>query len=246
MELEGRTALITGAGATGGIGAEIARVFASEGADGTITGRNAEDGAQVLKELQEIGGQARFILADLREPDELTRKAAETGEVDIFINNAATFMTGPTLDVSVDSFDEGFATNVRAPYFLTAALVPAMMAKGSGSIINISSMSVQVAIVGTSIYSASKAALESLTRTWALEFGAAGVRVNTIMLGSISSEKVSGRLGPERRELFRLATPNQRIGTPAEVAQAALFLAGERSSFITGAFLAVDGGRTVV
>ena len=156
-------------------------------ADVTITGRNAEDGAQVLKELQEIGGQARFILADLRDPDELTRLAAETGEVDILINNAATFMTGPTLDISVDGFDEGFATNVRAPYFLTAALVPAMMAKGSGSIINISSMSVQVAIVGTSIYSASKAALESLTRTWALQFGAAGVRVNTIMLGSISS-----------------------------------------------------------
>jgi len=180
MELENKTALITGAGAAGGIGAEIARLFAQEGAEVVISGRNAARGAQVARA---IGDSVRFVAADLADIESVRRLADAVGSVDILVNNAASIVAGAAVEQDPDSYDEVFAVNVRGPYFLTAALVPKMIAKGGGSIVNISTMAARIGLPGMSVYGATKAALESLTRTFAAELGQAGVRVNTVAPG---------------------------------------------------------------
>ncbi|MGW1506687.1 SDR family NAD(P)-dependent oxidoreductase [Streptomyces mirabilis] len=245
MELADKTALITGAGAAGGIGAEIARVLAAEGAFVVVSGRDVARGEEVVKEITAKGGKARFELADLSNLDEVTRLAGEAGPVDILVNNAAALAVGPTGDLDDNTFDQLFQVNVRATYFLTVALAPAMVAKGAGSIINISSLAGKIALPGASAYGATKAAIDSLTRSWADEWSASGVRVNAIAPGIVNSEFVHGALGSEMLEALRQEVPNKRIGTTNEIAQAALFLASDKSSYITGATIAVDGGRGI-
>jgi len=133
MQLQNKTALITGAGAKGGIGAAIASLFAREGAHVVVSGRDAQRGEQAVAEITSAGGNARFVLADLSDLGDVARLAQEAGDVDVLVNNAAVFPFGPTVEQDATSYDEVFATNVRAPYFLTAALAPKMLAKGSGS-----------------------------------------------------------------------------------------------------------------
>ena len=245
MQLENKTALITGAGAKGGIGAAIASLFAREGAHVLITGRDAQRGEQAVAEIASAGGDARFLLADLSDLDDIARLAEEAGDVDVLVNNAAVFPFAPTVEQDTASYDEVFATNVRAPYFLTAALVPSMLAKASGSIINISTMVATFGLPGLSVYGATKAALESLTRTWAAEFSPGGVRVNVISPGPTRSEKAIGAMGEAAEQLGR-TTPLGRMAATAEIAEAVLFLASDRASYITGAVIPVDGGRTAV
>jgi NAD(P)-dependent dehydrogenase (short-subunit alcohol dehydrogenase family) len=245
MQLENKTALITGAGAKGGIGAAIASLFAREGAPVIVSGRDAQRGDQAVAEITSAGGQARFVLADLSRPGDVARLAEEAGDIDILVNNAAVFPFGPTVEQDAGSYDEVFATNVRAPYFLTAALAPKMLAKGFGSIISISTMVATFGLPGLSVYGATKAALESLTRTWAAEFSPGGVRVNVISPGPTRSEKAIGAMGEAAEQLGR-TTPLGRMAATAEIAEAVLFLASDRASYITGAVLPVDGGRTAV
>ncbi|HWB22757.1 MAG TPA: SDR family oxidoreductase [Gaiellaceae bacterium] len=242
MQLENKKALVTGAGAIGGIGFEIAKLFAGEGAEVVITGRDAERGAEAAAAL---GGKARFVLADLTDLDSVRALADAAGEVDILVNNAAAVTFGPTPDQDVPSFDESFSANVRGPYFLVAALAPRMVANGGGSIINISTMVASFGMPGMSVYSATKAALESLTRTWAAEFAEGGVRVNTISPGPTRSAKVVGRMGDAAEQLGQ-TTPLKRMAETSEVAEAVLFLATDRASYVTGANLPVDGGRTAI
>jgi NADP-dependent 3-hydroxy acid dehydrogenase YdfG len=177
MELADKAALITGAGAVGGIGAEIARVLADEGAFVVVSGRDVARGEEVVKEFTAKGGQARFELADLSNLDEVTRLAGAAGSIDILVNNAAALAVGPSGDLDDNTFDQLFQVNVRATYFLTTELAPAMVAKGAGSIINISSLAGKIALPGASAYGATKAAIDSLTRSWANEWSASGVRV---------------------------------------------------------------------
>jgi NAD(P)-dependent dehydrogenase (short-subunit alcohol dehydrogenase family) len=243
MQLSNRVALITGS--TSGIGAETARLFASEGADVIVTGRQRERGEQVVREIGDAGGKARFIEADLTDRDALRRVAEDAGEVDILVNNAAAFARGATVDQNADSFDLVIEANVRAPYFLTATLAPGMLAQGRGSIVNVSTMAARIGMPGLSLYGATKAALESLTRTWAAEFAGSGVRVNGVSPGPTATEGVIARWGSALDDLGR-TTLLSRTAVPSEIAQAILFLASDRSSYITGATLAADGGRTVI
>lgn len=245
MELENKIALITGAGSAGGIGAETARLFAAEGAEVILSGRDADRGQQVVDAINADGGKARFVLADLTDPEAVRHLADEAGDVDILVNNAASFGFVAAVDQDQASYDETFATNVRAPYFLTAALAPAMIARGSGSIINISTMVARIGMPGLSTYGASKAALESLTRTFAAEFGPAGVRVNAVAPGPTRSDKVVTTMG-DGVEQMAAGGPLGRPATTTEIGQVVLFLASDRSSFVTGATLAADGGRTAV
>lgn len=238
MELKGKRALVTGAGATGGIGYEIARQLMGEGAEVLITGRNLARGTEAAELL---GNHARFIQADLGDLAALDRLVAAAGEVDILVNNATTVGRGHTIDRNFTGLDEVLSTNVRAPYVLTAGLIPGMLSRQSGCVINISSMVAGRGAPGMGSYAASKAAVESLTRTWAAELGGSGVRVNAVSPGPIRSEKNLTTALQELEE-FGEATPLGRAGSTAEVSQVVAFLASDRSSYVTGAVIAVDGG----
>ncbi|MFJ4783641.1 SDR family NAD(P)-dependent oxidoreductase [Streptomyces sp. NPDC088794] len=244
MELSDKVALVTGS--TGGIGAETARLMAAAGAEVVVSGRNAERGAETVRSITDAGGRARFVAADLTEPAALRRLAEEAGPVDILVNNAAIFPGAPTVDQDPDTLDLALAANVRAPYLLTAALVPAMIAKGSGSIVNVSTMAARIGMPGLSVYSATKAALESLTRTWAAEFSPAGVRVNTVAPGPTRTDMVLATMGEEGAAQVAKTTVLGRLATPREIAEVILFLASDRASYLTGATLAADAGRTAV
>ncbi|OHV05760.1 SDR family NAD(P)-dependent oxidoreductase [Mycobacterium talmoniae] len=235
-ELHGQTALVTGG--TAGIGFESARLLARHGAAVIITGRCRDRGAAAVAEL---GARVRFVAADLADLESVKSLAQQCGEVDIVVNNAAAFPGALTVEQDVASFESTFDTNVRGAYFLVAALVPGMLRRGRGSIVNVTTMAAFKGIPGASSYSASKAALESLTRTWAAEFGPHGVRVNSVAPGPTATAGVAAEWGDTNDELGR-ALPLGRTADPAEIAQAVLFLASPRSSFITGSTLHADGG----
>jgi NAD(P)-dependent dehydrogenase (short-subunit alcohol dehydrogenase family) len=244
MELKNKVALITGA--TTGIGREAAKLFAAEGAEVIVTGRHTERGAATAEDITESGGTARFVRADLADLASLRQLAREAGEVDILVNNAAAFPMGPALLVGAEALDAALATNIRAPYLLTAALAPAMIAKGSGNIVNITTMAAYVGLPGTSAYAATKAALSSLTRTWAAEFSTAGVRVNTLSPGPTRTDTLLTAMGDEAAEQAGNTTLLRRLASPREIAEVILFLVSDRSSYINGATIAVDAGRTAI
>ena len=239
LELKGRTALVTGG--TAGIGLASARALAGAGASVIISGRDADKGTKVAGEL---GDRVRFVaadMADLDSVDDLARHA----DVDILVNNAASFPGAMTVDQDVASFERTFATNVRGVYFLVAAVAPGMIRRGHGSIVNVTSMVAVKGVAGSSTYSASKAAVESLTRTWTAEFGPHGIRVNNVAPGPTATEGVAAEWGEVNEELGR-ALPVGRTADPREIAEAVLFLASPRASFITGTTLHVDGGGSAI
>ncbi|MEB3071396.1 SDR family NAD(P)-dependent oxidoreductase [[Mycobacterium] vasticus] len=236
-ELAGQTALVTGG--TAGIGLESARLLARHGATVIITGRSERRGAAAVAEL---GAGVRFVAADLSDLESVQELVRQCGEhIDIVVNNAASFPGALTVEQDVTSFESTFDTNVRGAYFLVAALAPAMLRRGRGSIVNVTSMVAFKGVPGASSYSASKAALESLTRTWAAEFGPHGVRVNSVAPGPTATEGVAAEWGDVNDELGR-ALPLGRTAQASEIAEAVLFLASPRSSFITGSTLHADGG----
>jgi len=243
-QLAGRRALITGS--TSGIGRSTARLFASEGATVIISGRDAGRGEQTVEAITSHGGRARFVQADLGHIDGVRRLAQEAGDVDVLVNNAALSVYAPAVEQDPESFELSFATNVRAPFVLVQELAPGMVARGSGSIINVSTFAASIAIPGLSVYSATKAALNSLTRTWAAEFGAAGVRVNTIASGPVRTESVIAAMGEEMAQQVGATTLLGRLAAGDEIAEVALFLASDRASYLTGATIAVDAGRTAL
>lgn len=247
-DLAGAIALVTGA--TSGIGQATAFALAARGARVLVHGRNADRGEQVVSEIRAKGGDAEALLCDLALPADvlsLARRAAELGggHVDILVNNAALYPVGGlTAKTTVKDIDAAFAVNVRAPFLLVAELAPAMAARGQGSIVNVLTMFAQLGQAGSGLYGASKAALGLLTRSWAAEFGPHGVRVNAVSPGPTAT-----RESPKVIEfLERLATqaPAGRVAAPDEIASAISYLAGPGASFVQGAVLTVDGGRTAV
>jgi len=238
-ELEGKKALVTGA--TSGIGRAIAVKLAQAGATVYLTGRRAELGKETVALIEQAGGTGHFIVSDVANLDEVRKLAQEVGEVDVLVNNAGIFPFAPTPEQSVEAYEQVFDVNVRAAYFLTAALAPAMVAKKKGSIVNVSSIA---AVIGTpvgSVYNASKAAMDALTRSWAVEFGAAGVRANSVAPGPIATEMAVTSVGEMFDEIIN-GVPLGRAGEPEEIAEAVLFLASDRAGYVTGAVLTADGG----
>src|SRR6201985_1241281 len=193
MELEGKRALVTGG--TSGIGGEVANQLAALGAEVVISGRDEARGAEAVAEIEAAGGKARFVAADLADFEAIGALAEAVGEVDILVNNAGIFDFAPTADESRDNFEAMFDVNVRAPYFLTAALAPKMAGRGGGAIVNVSTMVAELGMPGSSAYAATKAALASLTRTWAGEFAGFGVRVNAVTVGPTQTGGTAGRSG---------------------------------------------------
>ena len=244
MKLLDQRVLVTGG--TAGIGRETATLFARHGASVVITGRDTERGAQTVAAIEAEGGRAEFIAADLNDIESVRRLAEQAGEVDVLVNNAAAQTVAPTMEQDVESFDMMFDVNVRGPFFLTAALLPKMIARGSGVIVNISGALASSGDVGGAVVSsAAKAALESLTRSWAVAFGPHGIRVNTIAPGSTRTDSVVATIG-DRLEQLGSATPLGRTADPSEIAEAIVFLASPQASYITGATVMVDGGYTAI
>jgi NAD(P)-dependent dehydrogenase (short-subunit alcohol dehydrogenase family) len=237
-ELTNETVLITGG--TAGIGLACARLLAGEGATVIITGRDELRGKRAAAG---IDADVRFIQADMSDLESVKSLVQQAGNVDVLVNNAASFPGALTVDQDVASFEKTFDTNVRGSYFLVAGLVPGMLERGRGSIINVTSMVASKGVPGASTYSASKAAVESLTRTWAAEFGSRGVRVNSVAPGPTKTEGVEAEWGETNEELGR-SLPLGRTADADEIANAVLFLASPRSTFITGATLHADGGGT--
>jgi NAD(P)-dependent dehydrogenase (short-subunit alcohol dehydrogenase family) len=235
---EGSTALVTGA--TAGIGYAIALELARQGADVIVHGRNAERGAKAVQAIENAGGRARFITADLANADDVRRLAAEAGDVDILINNAGVYEFAPTFDTDDADFDNHFGINVRAPYVLVQKLVPGMIERGNGSVVNISTVAASTPSADAGLYGASKAALDLLTKLWADEFGAAGVRVNAVAPGPTETEGTAG-LADIIEGLGRTRAL-QRIAGPDEIARAVAFIASPEASYINGVVLPVDGG----
>jgi NAD(P)-dependent dehydrogenase (short-subunit alcohol dehydrogenase family) len=166
------------------------------------------------------------------------------GSVDILVNNAGTFSFAPTADVTSAAFDAMFASNVRAPYFLTARLAPKMADRGWGRIVNITTMAAHIGMPGGALYGSTKAALRLLTQSWAAEFGPGGVTVNAVAPGPILTEGTAV-MGDAVKQLGK-TTPVGRTGTTVEIADAVAFLVSDSAGYINGTTLAVDGGRTAV
>src|SRR5882762_6394201 len=234
---EGKVAVVTGA--TSGIGRAAALQLAAQGATVIVHGRDDGRGAAVVKEIESAGGPARFVGADLSQPAEALRLATDVGEVDILVNNAGFAWFGPTEKLAADTLNQLFAANVQAPYLLVSVLAPKMVARGHGVIINMASRAGTRGRPDSAAYGATKAALASFARSWAAEYGPAGVRVNAISPGPVYTNAAEREVFDSLGETTVLG----RAGQPQEIAEVIGFLASPRASYITGTNVAVDGGR---
>jgi NAD(P)-dependent dehydrogenase (short-subunit alcohol dehydrogenase family) len=240
MQFTGKTVLVTGG--TSGIGRETATAFAARGATVIVTGRDEQRGDSAVAAIVAAGGEARFVRADLRSHRDVQGLVDAAGPVDVLINDAGYWELGPTEDTTESGFDAMFDVNVKGPFFLAAAYAPLMAQNGGGAIVNVSTMVAAQGAAGMAAYGASKAALESLTRSWAAEYGPRNVRVNAVALGPTRTP-VTASMGA-MLETLAAAAPLGRPAEPGEIAAAIVYLAGSESSFITGAVVPVDGGRT--
>jgi 3-oxoacyl-[acyl-carrier protein] reductase len=242
--LLGKKAIVTGS--TSGIGEAIARLLAASGAEVVVSGRNADRAQAVVDEIVATGGVAHAVVADLGGSyAELRRFARDAesalgGRVDILVNNAGIYPTMATAALSDADLDAVLATNIRAPHVLVAELAPAMAGRGSGAIVNIGSWMSRVGLPFGAIYTASKAAIEQMTRTWSAEFGPSGVRVNTVAPGATTTPG-----NADSTDVIAVMTAATVAGIPVravDIAFAVRYLVSDEASFAHGTVLDIDGG----
>jgi NAD(P)-dependent dehydrogenase (short-subunit alcohol dehydrogenase family) len=245
LELTGKVAVVVGG--TSGIGRAIAHGFAQAGADVVPTSRRHEQVETAAREIEELGRRSLRVISDVADRSSLENVLRETvaafGKVDILVNSAGRTKRAPTIDFPEDEWDAIIDTNLTGTLRACQVFGKHMLERESGSIINIASLSTFVALYEVAAYSASKAAVGSLTKSLAIEWSSHGVRVNAIAPGVFRTALNQKLLDEtERGREFKLRTPMRRFGNVEELAGAAIFLASDAASFVTGEILAVDGG----
>jgi NAD(P)-dependent dehydrogenase (short-subunit alcohol dehydrogenase family) len=237
--LKGSTALVTGA--TAGIGRAIALQLAGLDVEVVVQGRSEQRGGETVQEIQNAGGKARFVSADLSDADDTRRLADEAGPVDILVNNAGVYKFGATAETDDAFFDEHVHVNLRAPYILVQRLVPAMAERAGGAVVNLSTVAASTPARTGGIYGATKAGIELLTRVWADEFGRSGVRVNAVQAGP--TETPGTAVTPGLTDGLGQLTTLGRAAAADEIANAVVFLVSPAASYINGTILQVNGGQ---
>jgi len=246
MKPEGKIALVTGA--LTGIGRAAAIAFAQEGAKVVVSGRREKEGQELAAELQALGAEAIFIRTDVRNDDDVRKLVDQTlsrfGRLDIAVNNAGTEGTpGPVTDQTAESYAATFDTNVLGTLLSMKHELRAMLPKGSGSIVNVSSAYGSIGAAGASVYVASKHAVEGLTKSAALEVAGTGVRVNVVAPGTTDTGMLTRFTSTDKNKATLVSTvPLKRLATPEEIAHVIAFVASANASYMTGASIPVDGG----
>jgi NAD(P)-dependent dehydrogenase (short-subunit alcohol dehydrogenase family) len=244
--LEGKVALVTGA--SRGIGAAVARAYSQAGAAVALAARDGEALDRLAAELVESGGRALAVPTDVADADAVARLVERTvetfGRLDVACNNAAGGGHGPTplADVPVEAFDSAFAVSLRGVFVAMKHEIPAMLASGGGTIVNMSSTAGLDAVGGLAAYVSAKHGLEGLTKVAALDYAAQGVRVNAIAPGPILTDNLA-RAGTDAQRMVAAAVPVGRVGQPDEVAAATVWLSSDAAAFVTGTTVVIDGGR---
>ena len=248
-KLTNKTAIITGA--TGGAGKEICRLFAREGANVVICARNDAEGAALETELNTSGSNALYIKTDVTAENEVRHCVDKTlsqyGTIDILVNVACimTLDTGYLHDASAESFDMDIAINLKSAFLMSKHVLPTMLKKQTGVIINFSSVSASRGSLGHAIYGAAKAGVEAMTRSIASQYGRQGIRANCIRPGIMQKKGRSDNpISKAYGDMMLSHMPATRIGTSADAAPLALFLACEDSFYVNGEVITLDGGLT--
>lgn len=249
FSLAGRTALVTGA--TKGIGLETCKVLADAGADIVAVGRDPAGLAEVKAAIEAKGRRCVAIAADMATVEGPAQAAKEAlaafGTVDILVNNAAIALIAPLLEATFADWDATMAVNLRAPFLLAKALVPAMIKKGGGKIINISSQAGVIGQDSHAAYGASKGGLNTLTKVMCVEWAKHNIQVNSVCPTVILTPMGEEHWGkPERGDPMKAKIPAGRFGKPVEVADLILYLASSASDLINGQDILIDGGYTAV
>lgn len=252
MNLKNKIAIVTGA--TSGIGEGIATLFAKEGASVVIVGRNEERGNKVVRNMEKSGGEAFFIQADVTKEEEVAAVVTETinqyGAIDILVNNAGVVFSGSIVETDVSNWQRIYETNVTSTYLFCHSVIPYMIEKKSGSIINIASEAGVKGLKNRAAYCAAKAAVIGLTKAMAVDHSPLGVRINAISPGTIETPMVENVINSHSNpEEMRAEFISRRLlpylGTVEEIAECALFLASPKANYMTGSNVIIDGGATV-
>ncbi len=248
MRLANKVALVTGGGV--GIGAAVARLFAREGASVVITGRRKEMLEQVVTEIERAGGRALAVAGSVADEGHARSAVGQAvrafGKLDVLVNNAGIGAFGKALHETDDAtWDEQLAVNLTGVFRMTRAALPELIRAGGGSIINVSSIAALVGIPSIAAYSATKGALNALTRCLAVEYAEHKIRCNAICPGLVDTPMAAPLMAdPARLAEVLSVYPMARAGTPEEVAKLVLYLASDDAAWMTGSIIPIDGGMT--
>jgi len=247
MQLEDRVAIVTGSGV--GIGRAIATTFAREGAGVVVAEVNEEAGRETVEQIQSAGGQARFVRTDVSKVEDTQRMVdvarVTYGKLNILVNNAGIYTRGDVVSTPVEMWNRLISINLTGVFLCCRAAIPALRQGGGGAIVNISSsVGWQYAAPGIAAYAASKFGVTGLTKAMACDHLGDNIRVNCICPGPTDTPLIRASRTPQDLRAFIEAQPIGRLGSPEEIAAAALFLASDAGSFVTGVAMPVDGGQS--
>lgn len=248
MRLQNKVALITGGGT--GIGAGIAHMFAREGAQVVVCGRREDPLKKVVDEIDRSGGEAIYCVADISSQEQI-QEMIETvtmkfGSIDILVNNAGVFIPDDVTSTSEQEWDRVMDIDAKGVYLMSKAVLPDMIKKGTGKIVNIASIAGLIGFEKSAAYCAAKGAVVNLTREMALDYASKGICVNAIAPGVIDTDMTKAFLSNEQaKQGFLSKTPVGRVGTPEDIAYGAVYLASDESNFVVGQTLVIDGGWTI-